>query len=811
MAGESRAGFVLDFITQALTEEEIRTLALAHFRAVYEEYSAAMSRTELIRRLVEGADRTGRLAELVDLTAQLNPVKGAGARERLASLPEPLPPAPPARPRPRSLIVHPLPPASAFVGRTAELAALDRFWDEAPNGLFCLFALGGAGKTAIAAQFLERIQADARRRPDNLLVWSFYESPDAQGFLDMARATLSPEGASPDVSTAAAYYMILQALENGERNLIILDGLERVQRSDGGIGQFGEITDPTLAQLVRRLAAGLDRTKVIITSRFALPRMEPWLSRTFWLLDVTSMTMEDACALLAGKGVHGSEAALRKTVVAYGAHALTLDHLGGYLCAFSDGSADGASALPEPRLVSASIQEYRLARVLSAYESALTEQELALLSRLCIFRSSRTAQELCEIFSATASDADRIAGPLRGLGTPDYERLMTRLAALHLAIPAGAERWTAHPAVRDYFGRRFADADLADEAARRHFARLVEAPGTQLASSEAVLDSLEELVYHTLRLGRITDAVAIYFDQIGGAENLGWRLGQYGRCVRMLEQFPQCPDIAGLIWCYRALGDLDAAERLIEPDDLWWLGMIGCLRGRLAEVTSQLTGVHGDAILTICEVLTGRADARELAGAPHWPGLPISVADAWLLVGREHEAMTAAAHIASDRGNDEGARADLILADVARRKGDLHGSRGLLDKASQWIFKSGSQEHLCRLHLAEAQLALDSGRLEDASTRLRQGLAVAAECGFGLMHIDLLVEDARLAIAERRFAAAATAALSALNGIGRDMRPCDKPDGDPGELVLLGALHPLCHYQWGMERARYYLRQADSS
>ncbi|MGH3252405.1 MAG: hypothetical protein ACRDOI_40185, partial [Trebonia sp.] len=334
--------------------------------------------------------------------------------------------------------------------------------------------------------------------------------------------------------------------------------------------------------------------------------------------------------------------------------------------------------------------------------------------------------------------------------------------------------------------------------------------------NETTLDALEELVHHTLHLGRTGDAVDIYAHRIGGVERLGWDLGQYGRSVRILEEFPQCPDVSGLIWSYRALGDLDSAARRIDPDDDWWLGMLGCLRGRLAEVVTQLHGNAFDAILTICSVLTGGSPAESLASAQRWPGLPISIAEAWLMADRPDRAAAEAAEIQKQglygqAWNDEAARADLVLAEVARRSGELSRARATLDKASQWIMKSGSQEHLCLMHLYESRLSIDQHHYGAAGTMLRQGQLTAQHCGFGLLHIDLLIESARLALLEMRPQAAVAAAMSALNGIMRDQQVCAEADGDPSELALLGARHPLCRYRSGADRAVEILRMASDS
>ena len=78
-------------------------------------------------------------------------------------------------------IVHALQPAPHFHGRdplvkeltdwVADLASPDRVWS--------LVTAGGTGKTAVA----ERVVRDMRPGEASVLVWSFYEKPDADAFL----------------------------------------------------------------------------------------------------------------------------------------------------------------------------------------------------------------------------------------------------------------------------------------------------------------------------------------------------------------------------------------------------------------------------------------------------------------------------------------------------------------------------------------------------------------------------------------------------------------------------------------------------
>src|SRR5260370_40461402 len=91
-----------------------------------------------------------------------------------------------SNPQPRPLVVHALPPAPEFVGRARELEELRASWSGGECGVVALVGLGGAGKTAIAARFLEGILgAGSGPEPGRggLFVWSFYREPDAGLFL----------------------------------------------------------------------------------------------------------------------------------------------------------------------------------------------------------------------------------------------------------------------------------------------------------------------------------------------------------------------------------------------------------------------------------------------------------------------------------------------------------------------------------------------------------------------------------------------------------------------------------------------------
>ena len=76
---------------------------------------------------------------------------------------------------------------------------------------------------------------------------------------------------------------------------------------------------------------------------------------------------------------------------------------------FCDGDPASARRVEEPRLDSDTPEERRLARVLHAYERALSSRKVDLLVRFCIFRSGASIETRHSIFTRT-----RRAQPLRG-------------------------------------------------------------------------------------------------------------------------------------------------------------------------------------------------------------------------------------------------------------------------------------------------------------------------------------------------------------------------------------------------------------
>jgi hypothetical protein len=898
-------------------------------------------------------------------------------------------------------IVHPLPAAPLFVGRADDLNAVRRFWQgRVEANVLALIGLGGAGKTAIASEFVARLldpAADADR-PHALFVWSFYIDQDVSNFLRHAYRYFSG-GLKPESSGAGLLHRLTEVLlATGGRNLIVLDGLERVQRPPGVLERgFGELEDPLLRQAVTRLAAGAGRTRCLITTRFPVPDLQRWEGREYARLDVDRLDRAAARQLLRRHGVRGDDRALDAVLDEYGSHALTLDHIGAYLADFCSGDPAAAGRLEDPRLDSDVPEERKLARVLRAYEKALSPRELDLLARFCVFRTGATCEALHAVFSR--ADARGLAGSLAGGTVDEFRRIAARLAGLHLLLPEPGGGYTAHPAVRDHFYRTFADAaaahrivgdqlrsecgmDIAEEwpqiaehaerllqnqrafrhrcgeqalefkgydrselsgklraflsrwghglptaiaaeingcirsledgedlewprlvsmwqkfpsnrdlqprplplgdnegpggqhaewtllwsfktlldsrkyladrlrallsrwghqASRACAARIDECirsledgdedfelpelewntpgvtlrsrPGTAKPEDPALLDVLEEVIYHTVRSGSVGEARQLYEGRMGGRDHLGKVIGEFARGARILRYFPVCPNDLDLAWYLRGVGDLRASFDLLAKVRPIWSRAVLCLQGFLPRVASDRIGWEHSRV--IAAFLMGQPDAVGPRFDLGW-GEALVNADIPLMKGELARARAVAeADLKAFAGGSthvpEQVRTRLVLAEVERREGRAGAALAALEREAPWIFRSGSVEHLGMYHLIRSRVLADRGEFDAADAGSREGLLLARQCGLGLAHVDFLNLRGRLALAWARafpdpeappreafLKAAARSALGALHGIvTEDGDPAPQSDLPLGDLVAFGAQHPECRYAWG--------------
>jgi tetratricopeptide (TPR) repeat protein len=218
-------------------------------------------------------------------------------------------------------------------GRDTELARLDAAWADPKTHVFSVVAWGGQGKTALVATWADKLKAEGGRGADAILAWSFYSqgtkerATSADRFLDWAMKKLGLPDPGPSATLKAE--KIAEALQR-RRVLLILDGAEPLQHGPGP--QEGQLKDPALHVLLRRAAdSGTNGGLVLVTTRLAVKDIERWKETGAPVLDLQKLSDEAGAALLADRGVKGSDKERRAASRDFDGHALALTLLSGFL------------------------------------------------------------------------------------------------------------------------------------------------------------------------------------------------------------------------------------------------------------------------------------------------------------------------------------------------------------------------------------------------------------------------------------------------------------------------------------------------
>jgi tetratricopeptide (TPR) repeat protein len=722
-------------------------------------------------------------------------------------------------------IVHALQPAPHFHGRedlVAELAA----WVEdlsSPDRVWSLVAAGGTGKTAVA----ERVVRDMNPSEANVLVWSFYERPDADAFLHECNHLFLGEHEGP---AGGRLERLERGLRDGRPHLIVLDGLERVQEDAGSGRVRGELSDHSLKLLLRALAAGLGRARALVTSRYPLVDLQDWANRGYRDRRLDDLSPEAAVTVLRGWGVVGEEDTVAAAAAQLGHHALSVAVLGSYLRSFANGRIEAVKDFHLANVTADDPRTAKLARVLAYYAKRLPDDERELLARLSVFPRGVTLDLLGVLVDA--------GGEVAGLLVKSKPRLAGLLKSLRergLVFQYESDdvtvTWTAHPFLRERFRELLGcPAEKVFDVVAQSLRNGLEQRPETMPSERTVLDRYERLVEATRLAGREQEAFDVYWSALGTRTNLAARLGEFERGYRILSAFSPTgrPDDLGLTMMQRErsvlandlalfawdLGRLSEAQTIRRADDGW--------KRSLAEPKATATGLRNSALVTLelghleeaGRLATEAMDqteatsddyARRLSlvlrarvfhlrgdiGAARGDFIAATKLQGGTLLATSGE-LAARHHLDLGEFEVAGELADLGMK-AARRDGQYqlvprfhallaslvltHGGDPVthLDGIRDWTSRTGDMRMIIEAHLLAARQQLIRGDTQAALGEAEIGLLNATTCGYGLLRIELLVAVAQIRLAWPDPPQAIQAAREAL-----DL-----------------ASHPDCGYAWG--------------
>lgn len=389
-------------------------------------------------------------------------------------------------------------PADHFAGRLNELARLVHWVQDSDVNVIGVTAWGGAGKTALVTELIQRHDALTTRTFHGLFAWSFYEDPVvehwARNFLSWASTTfdLSPQASPLPVQ-------VLEILKEVPV-LLVLDGLEVIQESPSH-HEFGRLLDGALRAVLVGICLMETSSLAILTSRFPFADLEHFDGASARMLEVPPLTPPDGAQLLKEGGASWLSTQQRLELVALvDGHALAVSVLAALLRARIP-TPDLEDLISELR--TASRTDVRVAKVLNFYASRLDEADRALISIVSLFQQPVEAPAILSLGAH-----DYLDHALANWSPADVEiACRQRLAGLVTWHSEGLV--SAHPLVRDVF-RAFI---LSEKTAQLASEITLASMPTGTVNSPPEAHRLVEVIELLLDSGQWTSARALYRDR----------------------------------------------------------------------------------------------------------------------------------------------------------------------------------------------------------------------------------------------------------------------------------------------------------
>ncbi|KYK28801.1 MAG: SIR2 family protein [Theionarchaea archaeon] len=324
-------------------------------------------------------------------------------------------------------------PEILFVGRRKELEDISHLILDESCQAIQIIGFGGEGKTSLVQQWLKKNHERlAISHFKHIFGCSFYKA-DVGRFIEYAYSLFCPNGRALDINSKVK---ALARILHNESYLLILDGLESVQRENG------ELTNPYLREIIEATYRG--QSTVLITSRIPLESV-------FKTIDLTHLSEEEAISILKEWGISDDTEMLRYAIKSHiGTHALSVRIMAGFMKAEGLNNFSCLENLHPAKDVYDEADPLKInkaTRILRFYQEFLSAEELAFMKTFAVFRRAVPKTTILEIFQEDFGD-DATNSPLRKI---DLNLLIDKLKKRGLLLQEHETELTCHPLVRDYF------------------------------------------------------------------------------------------------------------------------------------------------------------------------------------------------------------------------------------------------------------------------------------------------------------------------------------------------------------------------
>lgn len=402
-------------------------------------------------------------------------------------------------------------------GRSAEIEAIDRIWQEQKANCLEIIAFGGVGKSSLVNSWLSRLDTSNYSGAARVYAWSFYWQgtgsdviSSGDSFIEQALEWFGD--ANPGKGTPWAKANRLADLIRESRTLLILDGLEPLQNPPGP--KQGEIENPAVSLLLRELAAN-NNGLCVITSRLPISEFSSFRDGRTQALHLERLSTEDGVQLLSAKGIHGNDSDMRAAVEVYSGHPLCLSLLSGYLSVVHDSRVSHFKDLKS--LLDIQSFGTHAGNIVSAYLRWFdTSLETSLLNLIGLFDRGIALGDVKALVASKA--VNELTSELTDLSELEWSYAIRKLVDANLiSVSRSDERRMidCHPLIRDFLNERLKceQPDVWRQGNKLIF-NFLQHSAVENPKTMAQLEPLFRAVIHGARAGLVEESFELYFEKI---------------------------------------------------------------------------------------------------------------------------------------------------------------------------------------------------------------------------------------------------------------------------------------------------------
>jgi len=430
------------------------------------------------------------------------------------------------------------PPEPNFVGRAEMLGALSEWYKNPDIHIGALISWGGEGKSAIARQWYDTLKEN-NIHPHGIFWWGFYRNAYLDLFLDSLFNYLSQDRLSlNDYRTSwLKVDKIKELLLEGEY-LIILDGLEEMQKGEETAEMFASMLHREFAEILKFLAEAKVKGLCLITSRYPLTDIKKWESLSYRRLEVERLCIKEGEELFKKVGVGGNQDNIDSVIEDYKGHALSLTLLATYLVEDHKGDIEKAKGIPP--FYSDKEAGGKAHRILLWYEKQITETYRSFMKIFSLFRRTVRNDDFEGVFRSKMETS--LNKELRDMSEFSFIRMKDNLCDRRLISRTQNDTYTTHPLIKGYF-----ESIINEDDKKACHKRIYEYIGSYAHEMPDTLERMEPLFeqgYHGCAAGLYDEAFDIYHHKVQQGQEffLTWKLGAWETNLSLISNFFQGRD-----------------------------------------------------------------------------------------------------------------------------------------------------------------------------------------------------------------------------------------------------------------------------